>query len=74
MSILKAKIIAVFLGNVSITFRDEAGGKDSKGRETYRIRTVKTYSPFKDLISKRVLNNPMQKYKRHWSASLFGIF
>ena len=35
-----------FLGNVSITLKDKADGKDSKRRENYWMRTLKTYAPF----------------------------
>ena len=35
-----------FLGNVSITLIDKTDGKDPKTRESYWIRTLKTYAPF----------------------------
>ena len=35
-----------FLGNVSITLIDKTDGKDSKRRENYWMRTLKTYAPF----------------------------
>ena len=35
-----------FLGNVSITLIDKTDGKDPKRRETYWMRTLKTYAPF----------------------------
>ena len=35
-----------FLGNVSITLIDKTDGKESKRRENYWMRTLKTYAPF----------------------------
>ena len=43
LSILKARVISVFLGNVSVTFIDNTDGKDSKRRENYWMRA---YAPF----------------------------
>ena len=36
-----------FLGNVSITLINKADGKDPKKRESYWIRTFKTYASFR---------------------------
>ena len=35
-----------FFNNVSITLIDKTNGKNTKKREDYRRRTLKTYSPF----------------------------
>ena len=35
-----------FLGNVSMTLIGKADGKDSKSKENYWMRALKTYAPF----------------------------
>ena len=39
-------IYSSFLGNVSITLVDKTYGKNPKRRESYWMRTLKTYAPF----------------------------
>ena len=46
LSILKAKVIVAFLGNVSITLMSKTDGKDPKRRANYWMRTRKGYVPF----------------------------
>ena len=41
-----------FLGNISMTLVGETGSKDSKGRENYSTRTLKTYAPFKTVYDR----------------------
>ena len=46
----KSEVHSGFLGNVPIKLTDKADGKDSKRRENYWMRTLKTYTPFRFMI------------------------
>ena len=46
LSILKVKVVVVFLGMFPLTFINKTDGKDPKKRKNYWMRILKTYAPF----------------------------
>ena len=57
LSILKAKVIVVFLKNISITLIDKTDGKDLKRRENYWMKILKLM-----LLLKLILNTVSDQF------------